>query len=165
MLKRYYRIVLALLAAAFFPFGAAQAASGEVSSSLEAFLVVPGKDGQEKFEPAKRVSPGETIEYRIAYENGTEGPLSEFVINGRVPENTLFVEGRDKTSHTATLEAMVADLGWVRVPAFREVTAEDGTRQRVRVGAHEYSAVRWRFNEAMPPGARFEATYRVTVNN
>ncbi len=142
----------------------AVAASGEVVGTMEAYLVSQSANGQEQFSPAKRVTPGGVIEYRVTYKNETQKSLSEFVINGKVPANTVFVDGQSRTTVTAVLEADVAELGWVSLPAFRDVTRDDGSVQRIRVAPNEYGAVRWRLKNSINPGRKVMAVYRVRVN-
>ncbi|MEE9329754.1 MAG: hypothetical protein V3V30_06410 [Parvularculaceae bacterium] len=142
----------------------AVAASGEVVGTMEAYLVSRSASGQEQFSPAKRVTPGGVIEYRVTYKNETQKSLSEFVINGKVPTNTVFVDDQSRTTQGAVLEADVAELGWVSLPAFRDVKRDDGSVQRVRVAPNEYGAVRWRLKKAIDPGSQVTAIYRVSVN-
>ena len=142
----------------------ALAASGDVVGTMEAYLVSHTASGEEQFSPAKRVIPGGIIEYRVTYKNESKAALSQFVINGKVPANTVFVDGQSRTTVTAVLEADVAELGWVSLPAFRDVTRDDGSVQRIRVAPNEYGAVRWRLKNSINPGRKVMAVYRVRVN-
>ena len=142
----------------------AVAASGDVVGTMEAYLVLRSASGQEQFSSAKRVIPGGIIEYRVTYKNESKAPLSQFVINGKIPTNTVFVDDKNRTTQSAVLEADVAELGWVSLPAFRDVTRDDGSVQHIRVAPNEYGAVRWRLKNSINPGREVMAVYRVRVN-
>ena len=135
-----------------------------VSSKLEAFIVSETRNGNERFTKANRVTPGELIEYRISYRNNTSDPLGAFTVNGDVPSRTVYVAQSQQADLPAVFQAEVADLGWVDVPAFREITNQDGTIEKVQVSPDEYQNLRWRLAESLPPDREVNVTYRIRVD-
>lgn len=142
----------------------ASAAAEGVTSRLDAVRVTM-TEGGERFAPAKRAKPGETVEYRLTYRNDTDGPVTGFVALGPVPEGTAFVPGSASADRDAVLEASAPGVAWATPPLVREVRRADGTTDRVTVDPSEYDAVRWRLTAAMPAGAELGARYRVAVED
>lgn len=143
---------------------AAYAAAEGVTSRLDA-VTVRTTEGGERFAPAKRARPGETVEYRLSYRNETDGPVTGFVALGPVPEGTAFVAGSASADRTATLEASAPGVEWGAPPLVRTVRRRDGTTERVTVDPSDYAAIRWRLTAPMPAGAELSARYRVAVED
>lgn len=136
----------------------------EVTSQLEAYVVETTDTGAETFRKADQVQPGQLIEYRITYSNGTNEDLSKFIVNGDVPELTSWVDGSARTDGAAVFEVQLADLGWTDWPVFREIRAADGSIEKVKVPASDVEAIRWKLSESLGAGASVNTTYRVEVN-
>jgi len=145
--------------------GSAIADDEVVSSKLEAFVVSIDADGDETFLPAKNVLPGQEIEYRIVYTNNSEEDLGKFIVNGDVPEKTVFVLESDSSSLPVEFEAEVLDLGWVTLPAYREIRKKDGTIEKILIGPSEISSVRWKVKDTLPAKESIQTKYRVKVDS
>ncbi len=156
-------IAIALIVAVFFV--PAHAADQEpVSSMLKGFQVVTDANGKEVFKPANRVLPGGLIEYRVMYRNNTDAALPDFTVNGAVPDKTAFVASSQKSDLQTNFEAEIADLGWVSLPAYREVTQPNGSVTKVEVPAAEYLNVRWVLAKSLPAQSEVNVIYRVRID-
>ena len=159
-----FRFLALLVAMAAFALPQAASAQEPVSSNLKAFIVSTDDKGQETFKKADRVTPGELIEYRITYRNNTTDPLGEFTINGDVPGKTAYVSGSQKSNMAAVFQAEIADLGWVDIPAYREIVNPDGTVEKVQVPPDEFENLRWRLAESLAPDGEVNVIYRIKVD-
>lgn len=133
--------------------------------SLQAQTVTVSEDGKETFGAADAVLPGAIIEYRLTYENVSDAVLDGFVIKGKIPEVTVFIDDTAQSNSEAIFEARIEDIGWTLLPAMRYVPDETGVMHGVRVPPEDYAEVRWRLIEPLEPGAKVEKRYRVAVND
>ncbi len=150
--------------AATAPAHAQAADASPLKSELAAFTVSVDAEGKEAREPADRVIPGGLIEYELSYENVGESDLSGLVINGQVPDSTVFVDETARASAPATFQILVGDLGWVDYPPVRYVENDAGALIAEPVGAEEFQSVRWLLADSLKPGERVEARYRTRVS-
>jgi uncharacterized repeat protein (TIGR01451 family) len=149
--------------AATAPAHAQAADASPLKSELAAFTVSVDSEGREAREPADRVIPGGLIEYELSYENVGGSDLSGLVINGQIPDSTVFVNETASASAPATFEVLVGDLGWVAYPPVRYVESDAGTLVAEPVGPEEFQSVRWVLADSLQPGERVEARYRTRV--
>lgn len=143
---------LALLTGAAF-------ADGPLKSTLEAHIVTVDAEGAETLTPTEEITPGETIEYALVYENIGASPLSGLVISAPVPAATVFVEGSADTSIPSTFEVSIDDGATWATPPLKQMM-EDG---EVTVAPSEYDMVRWVPEGAIESGAEWRFEYRTSV--
>ena len=161
---RFPMMAFAILVASFTA-SHALAQDEAVRSTLEAHAVTTAEDGSEVFAPAETIKPGGVIEYRIVYENLTDAPLNNFVVNGAIPESTAFISESNRSSVGAVFEVEVSDLGWSTAPAYRTVVSDGGVETLERIPAREYTAIRWQLAEPLGAGESVQSIYRVQVDN
>ena len=141
----------------------AQEAPAKVESSISAYTVTLAEDGKEIKVPAKKVSPGGTIEYQLSYKNISDEPLEEFVILGNVPASTSYLSAVPLEATRAIFEVSVSDIGWATPPIVRYKEDDSGIMRPVEVPKDEFEALRWRLAEPISPGEEVSATYRIKV--
>lgn len=139
------------------------ASSTPIASSLTAHVVTAAQDGGELFQQAKRVNPGDVIEYRIVHRNRAAQPLEGFVVNGKIPNGTSYVARSAKSAQPDTLEVKIPGEPWQVLPAYKTVTDADGNEQRVAAKPADYIGLRWKLSKALPKDARSRNIYRVKV--
>ena len=160
-----FTVMAFALVVASFTASHAIAQDDALRSDLEAYVVTTGEDGVDVFTAAETIKPGGVIEYRIVYENLTDGPLNTFVVNGPIPESTAFISGSNRTSVEAVFEVEVPDLGWSAAPVYRTTVSENGVETRERVPASEFTNVRWALAQPLDAGQSVQSIYRVQVDN
>src|SRR5690242_3433480 len=74
-------LALALVLSSAFPLLAADAAN--VVVNMEAWKVVKGAEGKEKFESADKAKPGDVIEYKAVYQN--KGKVAATDVQATIP--------------------------------------------------------------------------------
>jgi len=127
-------------------------------------IVVTNDDGREQVESASEALPGETLEYRLTYENTSEAPLRALVITGPVPASTDYV-GDSAATMVASELVVSIDGGttWEAEPVIRTRTNADGSTEEYTVPPAEYTHVRWQSGQQLAAGATQEFRYRVVV--
>ena len=147
------------LASVFLIAGSAHA-NGPLKSTLEAYIVGTDEDGTETLTPTEEITPGETIEYVLTYENLSENDLNGLVISAPVPASTTFVVG-SQTEGTESVFEVSADDGamWGEHPLVR---ATDEGEEEIPVS--EYDVVRWVPNGAITAGDTWRFEYRISVD-
>lgn len=143
----------------------AHAESDALKVELEAHTIIIDETGAEQMAPAKAVSPGSLIEYRMRYENVSETDLGDFVINGEIPSMTEFIAESEQANGQALFEVHVEDIGWSEIPVMRYLPDETGVLRAVIVAPEDYNGLRWRLSEPLRAGQVVEAHYRVKVDN
>lgn len=138
--------------------GVAQA-DGPLTSKLEAYIVSVDADGVETLTPTEEITPGETIEYALTYENIGANDLSGLVISAPVPAATVFVEGSAETSIPSTFEVSIDDGATWETPPLKQMTDEG----EIIVSASEYDMVRWVPEASIESGAEWRFEYRTAV--
>ena len=138
--------------------GVAQA-DGPLTSKLEAYIVSVDADGVETLTPTEEITPGETIEYALTYENIGANALSGLMISAPVPASTIFVEGSAKTDIGSTFEVSIDDGATWSVPPLKQMIDQS----EITVPASEYDMVRWVPEGAIESGNQWRFEYRTTV--
>ena len=150
MLKTLTAAVLALAMA-----GPALA-DGPLESEMTAWLVGYDEVGEETLTLVEDVAPGATVEYRLAYTNVGDVPLSGLVVSAPVPEATDLELGSDETAISSLFEASIdGGTSW-GVPPLE-------TSPGVYADIGDYDLVRWSTDETIAPGDSWEFVYRVSV--
>ncbi|MEL8054655.1 MAG: hypothetical protein AAGK66_00745 [Pseudomonadota bacterium] len=153
------KVFAAGLASVFLIAGSAYA-NGPLKSTLEAYIVGTDEDGAETLTPTEEITPGETIEYVLTYENLSENDLNGLVISAPIPASTTFVVD-SQTEGTESVFEVSADDGatWGEVPLMR--SSDDG---EVEVPISEYDVVRWVPSGAIEAGESWRFEYRTSVD-
>jgi uncharacterized repeat protein (TIGR01451 family) len=135
-----------------------------LQSRMDAYLVQTDPQGEEQLVPAESASPGDTIEYRLTYENTGPGPLSGLAVVGPIPEGTRYLGGSASTEVPHEFQVTI-DGGetWQPEPVTRQVTGPDGTVREEVVPPREYDELRWRAQAPLEPDQVQVYVYRVSV--
>ncbi len=157
-------MMAALTAACMASLTPALADDGPLTSALSVFQVLETGTSPATFRPADTVAPGGILEYRLDYENVSQAPLADLVIQAVIPHNTEFIEVSQSVDRPAVFEAKVEGLEWSTLPVTRYEADENGVLQAVEIPAEEYVAVRWRVAEPLAAGESTRAVYRVRVD-
>ncbi|HEV6965663.1 hypothetical protein [Roseateles sp.] len=137
------------------------AAAPAVTVKLSQWRVGTGDKGQETFTDADKVKPGDVIEYRALYTNGSAKPVRNLIAVLPLPEGFEYLP---KSSKPASPKAEVAakDARYATEPLMRATTGKDGKPTAQDVPYHEYRSVRWVLPE-LAAGKSLEVKARVRV--
>lgn len=147
-MKRHSLLSFALAMAAC---AAAQAAPGEVTVTLEQYLVkstvTDGKTTEELVASPETVVPGAILEQHLIVENTTARELSGRVMRLPVPKGTTFV-GLSATDYPVTYSLDGGKTFAARpVKTLTETVAGKAVTREVPAPLNEYTMIRW----SLPP--------------
>jgi uncharacterized repeat protein (TIGR01451 family) len=139
------------------------AAKPKIVIAIQQFKEVP--DGKAtKLVPAQSASPGDVLEYQVAYKNEGDEPATNAVIEDPIPKGTTYLansaqgEGSEITFSN--------DKGQTFAPAVKltyEVKLPNGSVEKRTATPAEYTHVRWTVKQ-VPAGASGKVSFRVRVN-
>ncbi len=124
------------------------------------------KSGKEVLIPAEGVSPGDTIEYTLAYQNQEEThPLKGIVIATPIPNETVWVMNSAKTETPSGFEASIdGGVTYKKPPILVPAKGPDGEEIiMVEAPAEAYTHLRWILSKPLGPGEEATVRYRVVV--
>ena len=131
---------------------------------MQAFVVMPQADGNETFDIAKSVEPGQVIEYRTVYSNSGDSSITGLAVVGPVPAGTRYLGNSATSSVTHVFEASIdGGTNWQREPLMRKVRQANGSEKQEVVPPEEYTHVRWKAAESIARNSSQEYRYRVFV--
>ena len=137
-----------------------------VTVAGEVFVVTVDERGDEVIAPPQdgEAAPGDLLEYRFVYRNGTAQPLADVILTGPIPEWTVYVGGSAWAEAAGQLEVqLLGEEQWAQPPIVRTQTREDGSTAEVVVPPGRYGALRWVMESPLPGDAVTEIRYRVLV--
>jgi uncharacterized repeat protein (TIGR01451 family) len=109
--------------------------------------------------PAEKVIPGETVIYTNIVTNTGKDPAEAIVVNNPVPDHTDYLAGTAFGEATITFSA---DFG-ANFAAEGEVTVTDDDGKPRLALPKEYTNIRWRLKNILPPGESEEVGFRVRL--
>lgn len=140
----------------------AEAEDGPLEGEMKAFVVTEGEEGEEVLTETGKVEPGQTIEYRLVYENTSEDALQNVSITGPIPENTDYIAGSAASEFLGKPVFSIDDgTSFQPEPVTYTKTLPDGTEKEAVATPDMYTHVRWVVDRFAPSTVRF--TYRVKV--
>ncbi len=133
---------------------------GDISAELTAYTVQSKEDGTEELRVAKRVKPGDLVEYRTEYRNQGKASVTNLVATLPVPEGMSYLP---KTAVPAVATASLDGKQFAPLPLMRWVRLSDGTRVQRQVPYHEYRFLRWHL-DTLASGDNAVVQARMSVN-
>lgn len=139
------------------------AQSGEVSSVLKAFSITFDADSNEVATEVTEVKPGDIIEYRLTYQNGTGGDISQLKPVLPIPLEMFYLED---TAMPALSGASISPTAndFRQPPLTRQVTLPDGSQVNRAIPSEEYRRLQW-LVPALAAGESVTLTARVEVRS
>ena len=136
---------------------------GPLRSDLSAFSIGVAADGTESRTPARRISPGNTIEYVVALRNTSSEAVDGLLVMGPVPPGAVFWPQDWQIDLPSRFEVQTDALGWSTYPPVVEITNADGEPGLVTLPDSEITAVRWKLETPLVAGTEIRARYRVAI--
>lgn len=146
VVKKSILLVLALCCAVF-----AMPLLAQVTVELTASKVVKNA-GKETLQPADKMKPGETVEYKAVYKN-TDKNAAVKNVQGFLP----IPGGMEFVPDTAVPAAPMAStdgVNYAKVPLMKKVKGADGKEKEVPVPYSEYRSLRWDLGQIPAGGSK-----------
>lgn len=163
-MKKLAKIIAGKLAAlVLVALPASVLADGEIRFSNNAYKQVIKEDAQgntayDYVEPGL-VIPGDVIYYEIGFENISNTPAENIVVDNPLPNNSKYREGSatgDNTTITFSVD------GNTFKPA-DQLTVTDANGNSVPAKPDDYTHIRWVYNTTLQPGEKAVVTYKTTI--
>lgn len=106
-------------------------------------------------------NPGEVIRYRLQGKNQGKSAAKNFTLTQKIPAKTVYV-AKSAVGNAEITYSIDNGKSFTRQPMIPVKTAEGKTEMRP-APAETYTNVRWRWNNAIAPGADISASYQVRI--
>ncbi|MAB67871.1 MAG: hypothetical protein CL662_13620 [Bacteroidetes bacterium] len=141
----------------------ANAQNDELSSVLKAFKITLGADGNEVATEVTEVKPGDIIEYRLTYQNETDGSLTQITPVLPIPLEMFYLDNSASPELSGASVSPTAN-DFRQPPLTRQVTLPDGSQVNRVIPAQEYRRIQW-LVPALAAGESITLTARVEVRS
>jgi len=111
---------------------------------------------------ANAAKPGEILDWTITSENSGNAAAFEYKAVGHIPRGTEFVAGTAKADGAKALYSIDNGKSFSDKPTIEEKQS-DGTMKRVAAPVAMYTDVRYEWADALAPGGKLSASYKVRV--
>ena len=155
-----------------FPMNAAAQATAEhapekrphdaVQIQLSQWKVQVDATGTEHLVDAKKLKPGDVMEYRASYSNVSKRPVKSLMAVLPLPEGLDYLADSSKPTEPAA-EAATQDGKFAAQPLMHVVKGKDGKPRTEPVPYDAYRSLRWSVAE-LAPGKSFEIRARARVS-
>ncbi len=139
------------------------AQNGELESVLQTFKITFDADSNEVASEVTEVRPGDTIEYRLTYQNGTGGDISQLQPVLPIPLAMYYIGGSASPALSGASISPTAN-DFRQPPLTRQVTQPDGSQVNRTIPAEEYRRLQW-LVPALAAGESVTLTARVKVRS
>ena len=153
-------LVLSLAASAAFAKPKIELAITQAKEVVE----VKGATRTVKMVPVKEATPGDVLEYTLAFTNSGDEPAKDAVIDDPIPKGASFLPG---TATSEGAEVLFSADGGKTFASTTKVTYETrlatGQTDKRVASPGDYTHIRW-IVKTIPPGATGKVAFRVRVN-
>lgn len=139
------------------------AQNGGLSSVLKAYKISLDADSNEVATEVTEVKPGDIIEYRLTYQNGTGGDISQLMPVLPIPTEMFYLESSASPELSGASVSTTAN-DFRQLPLTRQVTQPDGSQVNRVIPAQEYRRLQW-LVPALAAGESITLTARVEVRS
>lgn len=112
-----------------------------VTSILQVYKITVNDDGEEIATETTEVTPGDLIEYRVAYTNNLDNSITQLLPILPIPVGMEYV--LDSASPNLEGASLSNSGNFQRLPLTRQVRQPDGTTVEEEVPGREYRRLRW----------------------
>jgi len=110
-----------------------------ITVHMDAYQIISTKDAEKRIE-AKKVKPGDVLEYVATYHNTTKHSIAHIKATLPIPQGTVFVANSARPRHaTASLDGKVFQV----MPLKHRVKQKDGSWKEELVPLDAYRFLRW----------------------
>jgi uncharacterized repeat protein (TIGR01451 family) len=162
MNKKIFKI-FSIAAFTFFVSMNAYAEEGAIRFSNKAFkqVITKNADGTTQYdyvEPSL-VLPDDVILYEIVFENISDKPVENIVVNNPIANNSTY-RGDSATGESTEITFSVDGKNFAAADA---LTVKDKSGKNWQAKPEDYTVIRWVYKKALKPGEKSKVTYKTTI--
>jgi len=111
----------------------------------------------------EHVKPGEILDWQIVSSNDGTGAAREYKAVGHIPSGTTLVAGSAAGENGSTVTYSIDGGQTFSTQPVVEERQPDGTVKKVPAPVSMYTEVRYEWSDALAPGGKLSASYKVRV--
>lgn len=141
----------------------AYAEEGAIRFTNKAFkqVITKNADGTTQYdyvEPSL-VLPDDVILYEIVFENISDKPVENIVVNNPIANNSKY-RGGSATGDSSEITFSVDGENFAAADA---LTVKDESGKTWQAKPEDYTVIRWTYKKALQPGEKGKVTYKTTI--
>lgn len=109
------------------------------------------------------VKPGEVLDWQIVSSNEGTGAARDYKTVGHIPAGTVLVAGSAAAESGSNVTYSIDGGKTFSTQPVIEEPQQDGTVKRVPAPVSMYTEVRYEWSDALAPGGKLSASYKVRV--
>lgn len=109
------------------------------------------------------VKPGEILDWQIVSSNEGTGAARDYKTVGHIPAGTVLVAGSAAAESGSTVTYSIDGGKTFSTQPIVEERQPDGTVKKVAAPVSMYTEVRYEWSDALAPGGKLSASYKVRV--
>ena len=114
-------------------------------------------------EKVENVKPGEILDWQIVSSNEGAGAARDYKAVGHIPAGTVLVAGSAAAESGSTVTYSIDGGQTFSTQPIVEERQPDGTVKKVAAPVSMYTEVRYEWSDALAPGGKLSASYKVRV--
>jgi uncharacterized repeat protein (TIGR01451 family) len=155
--------VVALVGGAAFAQRQLKAASGRPEIKVELAGAVERGGARLALDKVEHVKPGEILDWQIVSSNDGTGAARDYKAVGHIPAGTTLVAGSAAGENGSTVTYSIDGGKTFSTQPVVEERQPDGTVKKVPAPVSMYTEVRYEWSDALAPGGKLSASYKVRV--
>ena len=157
--------VVALVGGAAFAQRQLKAADGSARPEIKVELAGSVERGGARLalDQVDHVKPGEILDWQIVSSNEGTGAARDYKAVGHIPAGTALVAGSAAGEGGSTVTYSIDGGKTYSTQPVVEERQPDGTVKRVPAPVSMYTEVRYEWSDALAPGGKLSASYKVRV--
>ena len=155
--------VVALVGGAAFAQRQLKAASGRPEVKVELAGSVERGGARLGLDQVENVKPGEILDWQIVSSNEGTGAARDYKAVGHIPAGTVLVAGSPAAESGSTVTYSIDGGKTFSTQPIVEERQPDGSVKRVAAPVSMYTEVRYEWSDALAPGGKLSASYKVRV--
>jgi hypothetical protein len=140
-----------------------KAAAGRPEVKVELAGSVERGGARLALEQVEHVKPGEVLDWQIVSSNEGTGAARDYKTVGHIPAGTVLVAGSAAGENGSHVTYSIDGGKTFSTQPVVEERQPDGTVKRVPAPVSMYTEVRYEWSDALAPGGKLAASYKVRV--
>ena len=155
--------VVALVGGAAFAQRQLKAAAGRPEIKVELAGSVERGGARLALDKVDNVKPGEVLDWQIVSSNDGTGAARDYKAVGHIPAGTTLVAGSAAAESGSTVTYSIDGGKTFSTQPVVEERQPDGAVKKVPAPVSMYTEVRYEWSDALAPGGKLSASYKVRV--
>ncbi len=163
--KKLFRTVkIAIMGLLIVASASVAAKQGHIKFSSHAYKVISVKNAQgqmtQKLIPAKKVLPGEIVQYTNTFENISKESANHIGVTNPIPQHTVYIPNSANNKNFDIVYSVDGGKHWGK-PSTLKVKGKDGKMRPAK--ASDYTHIRWKYKSSLKPGEKKSVSYQVRL--